>query len=53
MVEVAIPTDHRVNMNKSEKSEKKEQEIVWGLRKIRNMKSRIVSIIVGAFWNSC
>lgn len=43
---VAVEANHRMNINKSEKFEKY-QDIVRELRKIQNMKVRIVSLIVG------
>ena len=48
IVNFAIPADHRINLKECEKKDKY-LDLAKELKKLRNMKVRIVPIVIGAF----
>ena len=48
IVDFAVLTDHRIKLKEREKKDKY-LDLPWELKKIWNVKVRIVSIVIGAF----
>ena len=48
IVDFAVPADHRVKLEKNEKKDKY-HDLARELKKLRNMKVKIIPIVIGAF----